>query len=96
MSLRDVKISVRNKEWLGFADDVSFHIESYTIPQYGDKGEDIASDYDLEDCVRNMKRYLARAGKNSRPGQEQLDLIKIAHYAQMAYTIIGEQNAKEQ
>ena len=40
-----------------------------------------------------MKRYLARTGKNSRPGQEQLDLIKIAHYAQMAHTIIGEQNA---
>ena len=89
----NIKESIRNKEWLGFADEVSSHIESYTIPQYGDKGEDIASDYDLEDCIRNMKKYLARAGRNSRPDQDQLDLIKIAHYAQMAYILLGEQNA---
>jgi hypothetical protein len=88
-------MSARSNDWVIFSLEVHNHINNYTIPQYGDKGADIASDYTLEDCVRNMARYLARAGKNSRPGQDELDFIKIAHYAQMAYTIIGEQDAKK-
>jgi hypothetical protein len=88
-------MSIRGYDWEEFSEVVHEHIETYTIPQYGDKGEDIASEYSVEDCYRNMKRYLARAGKNSRDGQESLDLIKIAHYAQMAFTLIGEQNAKK-
>jgi hypothetical protein len=89
-------MSLRGKDWKNFSDDVHSHITVYTIPQYGDKDEDIASDYDIEDCIRSMKKYLARAGRNSRDGQERLDLIKIAHYAQMAYTIIEEKsNAKK-
>jgi len=93
MYTKEAKTSIRSKDWNQFSDEVFSHIEVYTIPQYGDKGEDIASDYNVEDCIRNIKRYIARTGKNSRPGQDQLDLIKIAHYAQMAYTLLGEKNA---
>jgi hypothetical protein len=84
-------MNIRSLDWEEFSEAVHEHIETYTIPQYGDKGEDPATDYDVEDCIRSMKKYLARQGKNSRDGQDSLDLIKIAHYAQMAFTLIGEQ-----
>ena len=77
-------------EWLYFSDDVTQHIEEYAIPQYGDKKDDECGDYKIEDLIRQIKKYAARHGKNSRPGQDQLDLIKIAHTAQMAYTLNSE------
>jgi hypothetical protein len=76
--------SKRGNDWADFADEVLNHIETYTVPQYGDKGEDAASDYGSAEHVLQAKRYLARYGKNSRPGQEVLDLKKAAHYLQMA------------
>lgn len=79
-------------DWEEFSSSVSEHINEYVIPQYGDKGEDECSDYTVEDLVKQIKKYSARQGKNSRPGQDQLDLIKIAHYAQMAHTLISENN----
>jgi hypothetical protein len=84
-------MNLKSLDWEEFSEAVHEHIDVYVVPQYGDKGEDPAVDYTIEDCVRNMKKYLARQGKNSRPGQESLDFIKIAHYAQMAFTLIGEQ-----
>ena len=89
----NTKESLKSKDWERFNNDVNYHISTYVIPQYGDKGEDIASEYTVDDCIRNMKKYLARAGRNSRPDQDQLDLVKIAHYAQMAYILLGEQDA---
>ena len=74
----------RGIDWQVFADQVLNHIETYTVPQYGDKGEDIASDYSTQDCINGAKKYLARFGRNSRPGQDKLDLLKAAHYLQMA------------
>lgn len=89
------KLSLRAKDWRHFSRLVLNHIEIYTIPQYGDKGADIASDYTVDDCFMQMKRYILRHGKNSREGQDRLDLLKIAHYAEMAYTLIEERdNAK--
>ena len=32
--------SLRASEWQNFATRVFNHIESYTVPQYGDKGHD--------------------------------------------------------
>jgi len=78
-------ISKRGLDWCKFSKEVLLHIEEYTVPQYGDKGEDIASEYSAEHCVAQIKKYAARFGKNSRPGQDALDLKKIAHYAQMAH-----------
>lgn len=77
-------MSQRGEDWKEFAGQVHDHIEKYTVPQYGDKGEDQASEYGSAEHVLQAKRYLARYGKNSRPGQEVLDLIKTAHYCQMA------------
>ena len=77
--------SERAKDWHKFSEQVKAHIDGYTVPQYGDKGEDIASEYSAESCINQVKKYAARFGKNSRPGQERLDLLKMAHYIQMAF-----------
>ena len=77
-------MSKRGEDWKDFATEVYDHIETYTVPQYGDKGEDQATEYNSRDHVNQAKKYLARYGTNSRPGQEVLDLIKTAHYCQMA------------
>lgn len=77
-------MSQRGEDWKAFSQRVLDHIETYTVPQYGDKGEDQASEYGSAEHVLQAKRYLARYGKNSRPGQEILDLMKTAHYCQMA------------
>lgn len=84
-------MSLRGEDWSNFSFTVANHIENYTVPQYGDKGDDEADSFTAEDCVKHIKRYAARHGKNSRPGQDELDLLKIAHYAQMAYTKLQEQ-----
>jgi hypothetical protein len=80
-----VGVSIRADEWCEFAQAVVDHIELYTVPQYGDKGADLCSDYTVEKCVDQAKKYLARHGRNSRPGQDKQDLLKAAHYLQMAW-----------
>jgi len=77
-------ISERGADWLDFSDKVFRHIENYTVPQYGDKGEDQVTNYSDKECVRQVEKYAARFGKNAREGQQELDFIKIAHYAQLA------------
>lgn len=89
-------MSIKGNDWTRFNTEVYNHIQTYVIPQYGDKGEDECADYTVEDLVKQIKKYAARQGKNSRPGQDKLDLIKIAHYAQMTFTLLQEQeNAKK-
>ena len=50
--LRDYRLgidmSIRGKDWDLFSINVRSHIESYTVPQYGDKGDDLASEYTTE------------------------------------------------
>lgn len=89
-------MSLRGDEWSEFAMEVIDHIDNYTVPQYGDKNEDTANDYTAQQCIDHIKRYANRHGKNSRPGQEKLDLLKIAHYAQLAHSKLQEEeNAKK-
>lgn len=78
-------MSERAKDWDHFSDVVRTHIDCYTVPQYGDKGEDILTDVTPQYCADQIKKYASRHGRNSRPGQDRLDLLKIAHYAQVAY-----------
>lgn len=80
-------VSLRGDDWQAFSAAVLHHIEHYTVPQYGDKGSDLASEYTVEQCMQQVKKYAARAATNQREGQDVLDLLKIAHYVQMAYTI---------
>lgn len=77
-------ISVRGKNWLAFAEQVHAHVEGYTVPQYGDKGVDQVSDYSAEECLRQAQKYISRYGRNARPGQQELDFMKAAHYIQLA------------
>ena len=88
-------MSKRAEDWKKFSAEVESHIENYTVPQYGDKGDDIASEYTSEHCINQVKKYAARFGKNSRPGQERLDLLKMAHYVQMAFEALGVENDNE-
>lgn len=76
-------VSQRGSDWIAFAAEVLTHIEEYTVPQYGDAGEDNASDYTATDMLGQIKKYSARHGRNARAGQDRLDAMKMAHYAQM-------------
>lgn len=74
----------RTKDWNEFATKVADHIENYTVPQYGDAPNDNVEAWSAQDCIAQVQKYAARFGTNQRVGQEQLDLMKIAHYAQLA------------
>lgn len=84
--------TLRSVEWLRFAKEVLEHIETYTVPQYGDKGSDQCSEFNDTDFITQMKRYLNRYGKNAREGQEKLDLLKNAHYSCMLHAKLTERD----
>jgi hypothetical protein len=89
-------VSNKGSSWSQFSEQVLNHIEEYVVPQYGDEGEDECATYSVEDCIKQIKKYAARNGRNSRVGQDLVDLLKIAHYAQIAAKMIQEQeNAKK-
>lgn len=80
-----MKISKKARKWDDFADMVHIHIENYVVPQHGDDGDDPAKEYSASDCIKQSQKYLARFGRQSRPGEEERDLLKAAHYIQMAW-----------
>lgn len=77
----------REREWEKFSDQIRKHIVQYTLIQYGNpEGNEQVDSFSIEDCFRNMERYFNRRNANVRGDKERLrDLIKIAHYAQLAY-----------
>lgn len=79
-------MSIMGDKWQRFADKVAAHIQNYVLPQYGDEdgGREPAEEYDADDCIKQAKRYLARFGTQSRVGEEELDLLKAAHWIQKA------------
>lgn len=84
----------RIKEWDDFSLQVLMHIDQYAIPQYkSDNEEDNKINAEnSERCIKAIDKYVKRFGKNARGPQEQLrDIIKIAHYAQMAYDAFKEE-----
>jgi hypothetical protein len=89
-NLMDCVLSERGKDWLIFSDKVLDHIENYTVKQYGDRGNDQCTEFNENDFLTNIRRYLNRHGKNAREGQDKLDKIKMAHYAQMLHDLIEE------
>lgn len=68
----------------GFSDAVLRHIDTYTVPQYGDYPDDNAADYTILECLWQIRKYATRYGRNQRPGQNAVDMIKIGHYAGLA------------
>lgn len=92
-----MSMSERERQWLEFSDAIAKHLREYTVPQYGDVGEDEITDYSVEDCVQQISKYAKRYGSNSREGQQHLDFMKMAHYAQCAwekYTDLDNDNVK--
>jgi hypothetical protein len=74
--------SKRGNEWIEFAAKVLYHIENYTVPQYGDDPNDRFAEMSADEVMVDLKKYLARLGRNQRGEVEQLrDLLKIAHVA---------------
>lgn len=82
--------SKRAFDWRDFSYKVEAHIEDYTVPQYGDKGSDQCTEFTVQDFQTQIKKYANRMGRNSRPGQDKLDLLKMAHYCQMLHDLIKE------
>lgn len=83
-------MSERGKEWQAFSEVVLRHIEHYTVPQYGDKPDDQVEPWTPEDCVRQIGKYRARYETGQRGPEEQVrDLVKIAHYACLAWSKEG-------
>jgi hypothetical protein len=80
----------RGLDWENFSTKVLNHIEIYTVPQYGDKGSDQCTEFTIQDFQTQIKKYANRMGRNSRPGQDKLDLLKMAHYCQMLHDMIEE------
>lgn len=71
-------------KWVQFSNAVIVHIRDYVVPQYGD-ADDLASDYTAEECVKQVEKYAKRFARSSRPGEQERDLLKMAHYAQKAW-----------
>ncbi len=77
----------RLKQWFDFEDQVRLHINTYTREQYGNPdGQEQVETFTATDCWKNIQRYFNRRNANTRGSKEKLrDLIKVAHYAQLAY-----------
>ena len=75
----------RIEEWNQFSADVETHIQEYANAQYGDNGQDQATEYSREDCLKQVMKYMSRRNSNQREGQGDLDILKAAHYLAMAY-----------
>lgn len=76
----------RGAEWGEFSNTVLAHIENYTTKQYGDAPDDTVQEMTAEDCIKQVKKYAQRFGNNQRSGQDLLDMLKVAHYACLAYS----------
>ncbi len=86
-------MSVRGYNWEEFSYVVLEHIDGYTVPQYGDFPNDQVEQWSADDCIKQIHKYANRFGKN-QPGPEDqlLDIIKMAHYASLAYEKLRSKN----
>lgn len=79
--------SNRGRMWGIFSDEVANHIENYTIKQYKDFPEDQVTRWDEHILKEQIQKYLNRLDSNQRGDMDaNMDLIKIAHYAQMIWS----------
>lgn len=79
-------MSYRGEEWTEFSVKVLRHVEDYCVNQYGDYPEDEVTRWSFEQFIKVIQKYTARAGHNQREGQDELDMLKIAHYACLAHS----------
>jgi hypothetical protein len=81
-------MSRKADEWERFSKILVGHIEHYALPQYGDYGEaeDLLGPMSADDCMEHLRQYVRRYGSGVRGECEELrDLLKIAHFAGVAY-----------
>lgn len=79
--------SNRERMWDIFAEEVSHHVRTYTVSQYGDFPNDQVAKWDEAQLKTQIEKYLNRLNSSSRGEQESnMDLIKIAHYAQLIWS----------
>lgn len=79
-------LSNRAKEVKRFSDILIEHVESYTVPQYGDAPDDQVESWSSAQCVKQIGKYAARFESNARGTKEKFqDLKKIGHYAALAF-----------
>lgn len=77
---------IRCLEWRIFSKIVETHVRMYTVPQYGDAPSDQLEAWTPDQCMESVRRYANRFSSNARGEEETLrDLLKIAHYACVAY-----------
>ena len=75
-------------EWDWVSAEVRKHIERYGITQYGDYGDpnETLGPMSAKECVEQIRKYVSRFGRGTRGEVEEMrDLLKIAHYAGVAY-----------
>ena len=81
-----MQLSNRGREYAEFSKLMMDHIENYTVKQYGDMPDDQAYEWSRDSCVENIKKYCNRWEGNMRGEEDRkLSLLKIAHYACIAY-----------
>lgn len=76
----------RIHEWNYFTKIVRTHVLEYTIPQYGDSPTDEVEGWTPEMCILAVQKYTRRFESSKRGPDETLrDMLKIAHFACIAY-----------
>ena len=89
-------LSKREREMLEFGGLLCEHVGDYTVPQYGDMGEDNVTNWSSRDCEVQIEKYVKRFKSNQRGFEEmQRDLKKICHYACLAHNKRLEEQANQ-
>ena len=89
-------MSKREWEMLQFGGLMCAHVGEYTVPQYGDLGEDNVTNWSSRDCEVQIEKYVKRFKSNQRGFEEaQRDLKKICHYCALAHNKRIEEQAND-
>lgn len=81
--------SAKGHAWEDFAWIVFYHVENYSVPQYGPTLSENIDVTSTEDCLKYIAKYIRRHGSDRRGRIEELrDLVKIAHFAQFAFDLM--------
>lgn len=82
--------SNRAQMFLEFVPHVMRHIDEYAVPQYGDYPNDPLNDYNEDQIITQIRRYVSRLDSNQRgPIEAERDLFKMVHYIQTLWGLRG-------
>ena len=90
----------RVENWKKFAQHMEEYIRDRTVEKYGIKNSGESGGFDLMSitrnpliCVWNILRYSLRIWNGK---QKEYDIEKIAHYAELAWTISGGEGGRNE